>query len=314
MRLNRIREIGIGRTIKKVSFYDEVYAIGIRPLVKAKTQLIDTSVAFSLLPEEKDVWMADPLIYTHEGNDWLFVESFSKRDHRGSISVIDLNASDRQYKPVSVIEENYHMSFPMVFKWNDGIYMIPETSENHSVNLYQCTGFPYQWKLVSSFHTDRLIVDSVIIGSTDDTLTLLASESSPENPLYVRFVRYTISCLNGSYAITFEPADSSVYTLDQRMGGNPMLIRDSLYYVTQTSTDIDYGVSVSLSLLKDHRVSPVQTLDRDTVDIQGIRMRDVIGIHTYSKGIQYEVIDLRYLKFDPLLNVRRIAYLFGKSS
>ena len=311
--IKRIKEIGLKRTLKKATAYDEVYAVGIRKYHSSDNDRIDTSASFSVLPEQRDMWMADPLIFTHEGKDWLFVETFSKRTHRGSISVIDLNNNTNAYAPVPVIEEPYHMSFPMIFTWSNEYYMIPETSENHSVNIYKCEDFPYKWSLAHSFSTDKLIVDSVITEKHENSISLLASESSAGNPLLVRFIRYTISNINGAWEIRFEPNESADFTLDQRNGGTPLHMKNnSRCYITQTSTAVDYGVSVSVSDIENNHVSPIQTLDSHTVKISGIKASDIIGIHTYSHGVQYEVIDLRYLKFDPLLNVRRIAYLFGK--
>ena len=302
----RLQEIGFKRFIKKATFYDEVYTIGIRKTAeRADGSLFDSAKAFEPIPQSPDIWMADPLLFTKDGKDWLFVELFQKFCSLGRIAVIDpdnLNAD-----PVIIIREPYHMSFPMVFEWNGDYFMIPETSGNHSINLYQCEQFPYQWKCIASFPVDALVVDSVIINKTRDYITLLGSETNPQNELLVRFVSYTIAKSEDGYTLDYSPSDRS-FTYTERNGGYPVIRDNRTCLVTQNSSTIDYGVSLSRSSYESDDFTIHETVTPDMAQMRGIGSASVIGVHTYSEGITHEVIDMRYLKFDFLLNLRRIGY------
>ena len=303
--IRRFREIGPVRFIKKATFYDEVYAVGIRPYTPSAEKFITTSVPFTLLKERTSDWMADPLLFTYQGDDWLFVEVFEKATHRGSIGVIDLSLPEEQRIPRIIIRESYHMSFPMVFEWNDEVFMVPETSENHSINLYRTKSFPYEWELVQSFPTVGLIVDSVILKKTDHSSTFLASETNPENELLVRFMEYQISKHRSTFTYSITSHRSS-HTYTERNGGVPLHKFDQDWMVTQNSSEIDYGVSISISSYENQKLKQRETYDSNTLIIRGISKNSILGIHTYSRTTNYEVIDIRYLKFDPLLNLHRI--------
>ena len=309
--LKRAKEIGIRRFLKKATFYDEVYAIGIRPKMEYINGRINTSIPFSLLDENNDYWMADPLLFNWNNKDWLFVELFDKATHRGSIALIDPDSPTGRKTPKNIINETYHMSFPMVFEWEDEYYMIPETSENHSINLYKAKSMPDKWGLIKSFPTDGLVVDSVIIEKKSNQITILASETNPNNELQVRFVKYVISKANDDFTCTIEPPEQ-VFNLNERNGGYPLSIDNQMYLVTQSSSDIDYGINVSLSEFSGAKLTNKQILNKTNIQINGLSVENIIGIHTYSRGNTYEVIDVRYLRFDPLLNIRRVLRHFKK--
>ena len=43
-------------------------------------------------------------------------------------------------EPVIVLQEPFHLSFPLVFEEDDQVYMIPESEENDSIRLYRANG------------------------------------------------------------------------------------------------------------------------------------------------------------------------------
>ena len=61
-----------------------------------------------------------------------------------------------------VIEENFHLSFPFVFESNDSIYMIPESSQNKDIRLYECTQFPMKWKIKKILMTGVSAADTMV--------------------------------------------------------------------------------------------------------------------------------------------------------
>ena len=64
--------------------------------------------------------------------------------------------------PVKVLEQSYHMSYPFIFEFRGTYYMIPETHEKKTVELYRCTSFPFHWTL------DRILLDN--LEATDTTV------------------------------------------------------------------------------------------------------------------------------------------------
>lgn len=98
---------------------------------------------YTPLPYTPGTWYADPLLYEDDnGKRWLFCEAFNMAENRGDIAVAEFDENDHLLPPHVVLKENFHLSFPTVFDWRGEVWMLPETSADHSLTLYRCTQFP----------------------------------------------------------------------------------------------------------------------------------------------------------------------------
>ena len=291
------------RLLKKIFSYEEIYAVGIRKRSEEHTLLDDVSTPFTMIPTDKDHWCADPLIYSFNGKDYLFVESFDRKAGKGVIAAAEVDDSGT-YSFCTVIDEPYHLSFPMIFHWKGEIFMCPESSDNLSLNLYRCTNIPDCWEKVCELKTTVPLVDTVVLDVQDDCVKLLASEFDPANGLCVRYVPCTITCDHGEYRLDTD-AGSAEFNLTERNAGVPFTVNGNVYLPTQQSTDIDYGVY--LNIVPMGETGQAVRLGPDDLSYEGISPEyDRIGIHTYSLTDRHEVIDLRYLKFMPDKYLNRI--------
>ncbi len=66
-------------------------------------------------------------------------------------------------EPVQILEKPYHLSYPFVFEWDGVTYMIPESVENRTIDLYECVDFPLQWKFKKTLMDGVLAVDSTLL-------------------------------------------------------------------------------------------------------------------------------------------------------
>ena len=94
----------------------------------------------------------------------LFVEAFDKKTYKGNIGFFTIQnnkVSDFEL----LIDNNFHMSYPMVWRSEQNEYfMIPESEENGTIDLYQSEAFPRRWKrlktLVAGVHyADTTLLD-----------------------------------------------------------------------------------------------------------------------------------------------------------
>ena len=106
---------------------------------------------------------ADPFPFVHGGVPYLFFESYSYRDRRASIWFIPLDASGRPAaKARPALERDYHLSYPFVFGYGREIFMIPESSENRTIDLYRAIRFPEEWRLEQTLFSGVRAVDATI--------------------------------------------------------------------------------------------------------------------------------------------------------
>lgn len=118
---------------------------------------LDSAEAVTIGPEIvadiPAVMVADPFLHVHEDRIWIFFEALDARDRKGVIgSASSGDGRNWRYEGI-VLCEDFHLSYPLVVKWDGKLWMIPETHEDNSVRLYESTGSPSEWK----FHS-RLLV------------------------------------------------------------------------------------------------------------------------------------------------------------
>lgn len=162
----------------------------------------------NLMPPTDRIW-ADPCVIEFKGRTAVFIEEMEFLNKTGYLSVIEFDLdNDPLMPPRKIIQKPYHMSYPHVFEAEGGLYMVPETQKNSTIELYQCTKFPCEWKFVQNLMENVRAVDSTIFyrdkkywlfanmietdgASTHDELYLFSSEtllaqdwkSHPKNPI-----------------------------------------------------------------------------------------------------------------------------------
>jgi hypothetical protein len=92
-------------------------------------------------------FVADPFLICRQGVWHLFFEAFRKDQQLGEIGLaVSRDIWSWEYQKV-VLRESFHLSYPYVFEWEGGYYMIPETLGANEVRLYQSRNFPGEWQL-----------------------------------------------------------------------------------------------------------------------------------------------------------------------
>lgn len=290
-----------GRLLKKLSGHKEIYTIAVRPrpAVEGATPLPALGgKPYTPLPEVPGYWYADPMLYHRDGHRWLFCEAFDLATGKGSIAAWEFDGP-QPHTPHIVLEEPYHLSFPTIFDWNGETWMIPETSANHSFNLYRCTACPGGWEKVLELDVGRELCDTIVLDANENTLALLCSETDPENQLLVRYRRYLLRVDAAGFTLD----EDEPYNLQHRAfdyvsrNAGPLFRQDrQLVHATQVSTKVDYGVYLQFYVLRAASEVPLCAATPQNVVIDGIDPKDIVGIHSYVRDGEVEIIDARYLK------------------
>jgi len=115
----------------------------------------------ALIPPKDRFW-ADPHVVARDGRFYIFVEELLFESNHGHISVIEIREDGTASDPVRVLERDYHLSYPFVFEVDDTYYMIPETMENRTIEIYECVDFPHEWRLKMNLMEEVAAVDSTV--------------------------------------------------------------------------------------------------------------------------------------------------------
>ena len=125
------------------------------------------------IPNPEGCFSADPFLISSEMGEFLFVEEFSYAQKKAHIAVYDVSTSIPKRLGIALNEE-FHVSFPYVFRHENNFYMCPETIASRQVRLYKATNFPLDWKLQSVL-LDNICAADPLIFFKDGKFWLLAN-------------------------------------------------------------------------------------------------------------------------------------------
>lgn len=254
--------------------------------------------SFVTIPNTKKYWFADPLLFEDGGKTYLFVEAFNRKTYKGDIGFFKVEkgmASDFEL----LIDNNFHMSYPLVFKHEDKYYMIPESEENCTVDLYVADNFPRGWK------RDKTLLSGVHYADT----TLFEIDG--------RKFLFTYSPENGKWKLLIYELDmaNKEVSLFQTMEYDVNICRPAGKFYTEEKSRClrpvqdcrkGYGKGVLLYEVKfDGQVFSerlVEEYDNAKLVIDG--KPGVDYFHTYTRTLEYEVVDYVHEKVDLLKEIK----------
>lgn len=114
-----------------------------------------------MMPPADRFW-ADPHAVRVDGRYYVFVEEYDYKKRKGHIAVIEVDEEGNSKGPVRVLEKPYHLSYPFVFEWEGTYYMVPESAQNRTIELYECVQFPHAWKFKMNLMQNVAAVDTTV--------------------------------------------------------------------------------------------------------------------------------------------------------
>ncbi len=138
---------------------------------------------YTFIENPPDRFWADPFPVRDGDTTWLFVEEFPHDANRAHLAVMELHPDGSVGPATTVLARPYHLSYPYVFRWNGDWYMVPESLENRSVDLYRGTRFPFEWTHERTLLDDVSAVDATLFekGGRWWMLTTIAPFGGSEN-------------------------------------------------------------------------------------------------------------------------------------
>jgi hypothetical protein len=245
--------------------------------------------AYKKIMPPKDRYWADPHIIQMDNTYYLFVEEYFYKKKKGSIAVIQVNKSGEYKDSVQIIDKDYHLSYPFVFKNNDDYYLIPESSENRTIQLYKCVNFPYLWEFQMNIMTDVVAVDTTLVYYSNlfwlFTVMSGSGESLPKGNLYLY---YSENLFSNDWKPHPQNPIISDY-VSARSAGRIFEENGKLYRPSQDAS-INYGRGVFINEII--RLSADEYKEKKVSSICINLEKNVHGPHTYTRDGSITVIDV----------------------
>ena len=248
--------------------------------------------SFIKIPNTKEYWFADPLLYEYEGKYYMFCDAFNTKAMKCELGYFELHGdSVSEFK--LILSSNYHMSFPNVFSINGKNYMIPESGEGMNLELYEAAGLPNKWVKTKNLIEGVNYVDPTFYWHDGSMYVLIYIDQKGQYE--TKIYKFNADLLELEYTESIHYTQNVGRSAGQFFKGEdgedlrPVQLGEG-EYGKQTAF---YKVDFTDGQFKEEQISII-----DNSDIIVDNKKGVDKIHTYSKVGEYETIDFVNYKFD----------------
>ncbi len=241
-----------------------------------------------IMPGREKFW-ADPFIVYRDEKYYVFVEEFIYGKNKGHISVLELDKDGNLHDSRTSLEKPYHLSYPFVFETGGEYYMIPESGQNRTIDLYRSAGFPYKWDYVKTIMKDLNAVDTTLFYHDNKwwLFTLIENiestqENSPELYLY-----YAGSIFSDNWSS--HPMNPVVTDVRKARPAGGIFVSDGIIYRPGQDCAERYGRAFSFN-----RITKLSTTEYHEEQVQKVLphwSRHLKGAHTFNTERNITIID-----------------------
>lgn len=279
----------LNKIIKKILYTDAFSWILLFKIGPSNNFLQNSYGSFSSLKPSGDKFWADPFVICRDEKYYVFVEEFIYRKYRGHISVLELDRKGVLLQVQKIIEKPYHMSYPFVFESGNVFYMIPETGNNRTIDLYKCMEFPGKWTHVRSLMENVKAVDTTLfqynrkwwLFTVIDRIDL-KYDSSPELWLF-----YADDFISGNW--TPHPMNPIVTDVRSARPAGKIFIRDGKIYRPSQDCSGRYGNSFDFNQIT--ALTEIEYSEERILKVSPSWDRRLKGAHTFNFDNDFTVID-----------------------
>lgn len=282
--------VTIRQICKKVLYSDSFNWMLLFEINDVEDVLFNSFGRFKKLYSSKDKFWADPFVIARNGKFYIFVEEFIYRTDKGHISVLELDNTGNFLSSERIIDRPYHLSYPFIFEVNDNYYMIPETSQNKTIELYKCMEFPDRWEFTKNIMDNISAVDTTLLfhnnkwwlfTSIDDTNSI--SGGSTELFLY-----FTDDFFSGNWEC--HPCNPIISDIRTARPAGKVFIRDNKMYRPSQDCSVRYGKGFNLS-----EITVLTETEYDEILLKKVEPdwdKRLKGAHTYNFDKNFTIIDV----------------------
>ena len=271
------------------------YFLGIKNIEQQNINNVDLKSHLKTILPEKNTFIADPFLFKYGPFYYVFFELWDY--NKGKIACSKL---DEYYNLINIelcLDLNYHLSFPCIFTYNDHIYMIPETSSQRCIKLFECIEFPTKWKFSKNL-INNISAPDVGFFKYNDIIYLLTNNGD-----YLKI--FYSNDLFGDF--TSHPINKKSKKIYSRNAGN-IFIRDNMLYRPAQICNPSYGYGVAL-----YKINKISTTEYDEELIKTYNpdwFPELTGCHTFNICDNLLITDGRLRIKSP--NMKQVNSINGK--
>ncbi len=240
-----------------------------------------------IMPPNGRFW-ADPHAVRSNGNYYLFVEEFLWARNKGHISVIEMDGSGNWKSPVKVLEESHHLSYPFIFNWQGEYFMVPESGDNRTIDLYRCVDFPYRWEFKQHLMKDLKAVDTTLTHHGDRWWMFTAiAENESAAPNVELFLFSADNPFSQQW--TPHPQNPIVSDVKSARPAGDLFAKDGQLFRPSQDCSKAYGYGFDINEIEV--LSETEYRERRVSSVRPLWDKKILATHTFSNQGDLTVID-----------------------
>lgn len=230
------------------------------------------------IPNPPNRYLADPFIIKQKDYHYCFVEDYNFKKTKGKISVYKINEKECIELGVA-LEENFHLSYPFIFKYKNNIYMCPETHQARDIRIYKCINFPLEWKF------DRVLLDDISAADTNIFkfngmwwMMFTVAKTQYSDHRYETNLFYSDNPLSNNWKE--HPKNPIFFDPFRAQNGGLIYDKSKVFRVYQKHGFGIYGESLGVSEIKF--ISNNSYFEESLFEIKPRFFNGIIGTHTFN--------------------------------
>ena len=242
---------------------------------------------FTVINPPQGKFFADPFLVKTESKNYIFFENYDYSTNKGVISYVEIKHNGNFTSSEVALEKEYHLSYPHIFSLNNKFYMIPETCNNKTIELYEAVEFPHKWEM-KNILIENIIASDTTIFHHNNKYWLFTNISTPKNPsTWDKLYLFHSDSLYGNWIAHLKnPIVSDIKT--SRPAGNLFRLNGDIIRPSQDSS-IRYGYALNFNRIdilseENYKETLIKKVTPDSLPYNQ-------AVHTFNCNDDFEVID-----------------------
>tara|TARA_B100001989_G_scaffold27957_1_gene16670 strand:+ start:3287 stop:4942 length:1656 start_codon:yes stop_codon:yes gene_type:complete len=244
--------------------------------------------SYKEISNPKGRFLADPFVFEENDTNYIFVEDMFFKDNKGRISVIKIDGENYEFLGV-VLEEDFHLSFPFIFRDGSDIYMIPESHENSDIRLYKCIEFPHEWCFEKTLMSGVSAADTMMIHKENKWFMLTNICSLGLNDHQSELHIFYSDNLKSSSWNPIKSGNPVIFNSMKGRNGGLFYHKDKIYRINQVHGQAHYGKSFDINEIIT--LSKNEYKEVECLKIHPDFKDEIISTHSFNANSKFAVVD-----------------------